>query len=146
MTLSCVGHANPPASRYAWYRILGDQVLAKGPFQNLTFPSVRSQHGGQYYCTASNRLGSQTSAVASLSVLCESIVCRCLRLVLRLFLTFSPVLFLSDPPKNTSVLARPSSVVDAGRPLTLTCISQANPPVDNITWHRLAVDGGSAQS
>jgi len=50
-----------------------------------------------------------------------------------------------DPPKNTSVLARPSSVVDAGRPLTLTCSSQANPAVDNFTWHRLALDGGSVQ-
>ena len=40
------------------------------------------------------------------------------------------------------MLARPSGVVDAGRPLTLTCSSQANPAVDNFTWHRL----GSAQA
>lgn len=53
--------------------------------------------------------------------------------------------FFTDPPKNTSLLARPSSVVDAGRPLTLTCSSQANPAVDNFTWHRLALDGGSVQ-
>ncbi|XP_022609312.1 limbic system-associated membrane protein-like [Seriola dumerili] len=105
---------------YAWYRILGDQVLAKGAVQNLTFLSVRAHHAGQYYCTASNQLGYQTSPAASLTVL--------------------------YPPKNTSVLARPSSVVDAGRPLTLTCSSQANPAVDNFTWHRLALDGGSVQS
>lgn len=55
------------------------------------------------------------------------------------------ILFPADPPKNTSVLARPSSVVDAGRPLTLTCSSQANPAVDNFTWHRLTLDGGSVQ-
>uniref|UniRef100_A0A8D3CCY3 Ig-like domain-containing protein n=1 Tax=Scophthalmus maximus TaxID=52904 RepID=A0A8D3CCY3_SCOMX len=120
VNLSCVCHANPPASRYTWFRILGDQVLAKGTFQNLTFPSVRALHAGQYYCTASNRLGYQTSLVATLTVL--------------------------YPPKNTSVLARPSGVVDAGRPLTLTCSSQANPAVDNFTWHRLAPDGGSVQS
>ncbi|XP_072249429.1 sialic acid-binding Ig-like lectin 10 [Leuresthes tenuis] len=120
VTLNCVSHSNPPPSRYAWYHILGDQVMTKGNFQNLTFPSVRAHHAGQYYCIASNRLGSQTSPVATLTVL--------------------------YPPKNTSVLARPSSVVDAGRPLTLTCSSQANPAVDNFTWHRLAVDGGSVQS
>ncbi|CAB1420301.1 unnamed protein product [Pleuronectes platessa] len=120
VNLSCVSHANPPAYRYAWYRILGEQVLAKGTFQNLTLPSVRAHSAGQYYCTASNRLGYQTSPVATLTVL--------------------------YPPKNTSVLARPSSVVDAGRPLTLTCSSQANPAVDNFTWHRLALDGGSVQS
>ncbi|XP_031588957.2 B-cell receptor CD22 [Oreochromis aureus] len=118
--LSCVSHANPPANRYAWYRIIGDQVIAKGAFQNLTLPSVRAHHAGQYYCRASNGLGYQTSPVATLTVL--------------------------YPPKNTSVLARPSSVVDAGRPLTLTCSSQANPAVDNFTWHRLALDGGAVQS
>ncbi|CAG6015940.1 unnamed protein product [Menidia menidia] len=96
VNLNCVSHSNPPPSRYAWYRILGDQVVTKGNFQNLTFPSVRAHH--------------------------------------------------ADPPKNTSVQARPSSVVDAGRPLTLTCSSQANPAVDNFTWHRLALDGGSVQS
>ncbi|XP_076006322.1 LOW QUALITY PROTEIN: B-cell receptor CD22 [Genypterus blacodes] len=120
VNLSCVNRANPPANRYAWYRILGDQVLAKGTFQNLTFPLVRSHHAGQYYCTVWNPLGYQNSPVATLSVLYA--------------------------PKNTSVLARPSSVVDAGRPLTLTCSSQANPAVDNFTWHRLTLDGGSVQS
>ncbi|AWO96980.1 putative B-cell receptor CD22-like [Scophthalmus maximus] len=69
VNLSCVCHANPPASRHTWFRILGDQVLAKGTFQNLTFPSVRALHAGQYYCTASNRLGYQTSLVATLTVL-----------------------------------------------------------------------------
>uniref|UniRef100_A0A7N6BLM2 Ig-like domain-containing protein n=2 Tax=Anabas testudineus TaxID=64144 RepID=A0A7N6BLM2_ANATE len=59
VNLSCVSHANPAATRYTWYRILGDQVLNKGTVQNLTFPSVRAHHGGQYYCTASNRLGYQ---------------------------------------------------------------------------------------
>ncbi|XP_033958972.1 B-cell receptor CD22 [Pseudochaenichthys georgianus] len=120
LNLSCVCQAHPPASRYAWYRILGDQLLSKGSFQNLTFPSVRAHLAGQYYCTAWNHLGHQTSPVATLSIL--------------------------YPPKNTSVLARPSGVVDAGRPLTLTCSSQANPAVDNFTWHRLALDGGPVQS
>ncbi|KAL3060610.1 hypothetical protein OYC64_015045 [Pagothenia borchgrevinki] len=120
VNLSCVCQAHPPASRYAWYRILGDQLLSKGSLQNLTFPSVRAHLAGQYYCTAWNHLGHQTSPVATLSIL--------------------------YPPKNTSVLARPSGVVDAGRPLTLTCSSQANPAVDNFTWHRLALDGGPVQS
>ncbi|XP_014873554.1 B-cell receptor CD22 isoform X1 [Poecilia latipinna] len=120
VNLSCSSHAQPPPSRYVWYRIIGDQVVPKGHSQNLTFPSVGAQHAGQYYCIASNRLGSQSSLVSSLTVL--------------------------YPPKNTSILARPSSVVDAGRPLTLTCSSQAYPAVDNFTWHRLALDGGTVHS
>ncbi|XP_035984935.1 B-cell receptor CD22-like [Fundulus heteroclitus] len=116
--LSCLSHSYPPPSRYAWYRVVGEQLVAKGNFQNLTFPSVGAQHAGQYYCIASNPLGSQASLVSSLTVL--------------------------YPPKNTSIVARPSSVVDAGRPLTLTCSSQAYPAVDNFTWHRLALDGATA--
>ncbi|XP_028326365.1 B-cell receptor CD22 [Gouania willdenowi] len=120
VNLSCVSAAHPPPSRYTWYHIVGDQVIAKSTFQNLTIPSVRAHHAGHYYCTASNRLGYHSSPVARLTVL--------------------------YPPKNTSVLARPSTVVDAGQPLTLTCSSQAYPAVDNFTWHRLPLDGGSAQS
>ncbi|CAN9514066.1 unnamed protein product [Ophioblennius macclurei] len=120
VNLICVSHANPAPSKYAWYQIRGDEVIAKDAFQNLTFLSVRAKHTGQYYCTASNPLGYQSSPVATLTVL--------------------------YPPKNTSVLARPSSVVEAGQPLTLTCSSQAYPAVDNFTWHRLALDGGSVQS
>uniref|UniRef100_A0A3P9IUC1 B-cell receptor CD22 n=1 Tax=Oryzias latipes TaxID=8090 RepID=A0A3P9IUC1_ORYLA len=120
VNMSCVTFSHPPPSRYSWYRIQGDQLMAKGNFQNLIFPSVHAHHTGQYYCVASNRLGSQTSPVATLTVL--------------------------YPPKNTSILARPSPVVDAGRPLTLTCSSQAYPAVDNFTWHRLTPDGGSTQS
>lgn len=60
-------------------------------------------------------------------------------------LIFYPYILYPDPPKNTSILARPSSVVDAGRPLTLTCASQACPAVDNFTWYRLPVDGGDAR-
>lgn len=57
--------------RYAWYRILLDHVVPKGTSQNLTFPSVRAHHAGQYYCTAWNQLGHQSSIVATLAVLCE---------------------------------------------------------------------------
>ncbi|KAK1895573.1 Sialoadhesin [Dissostichus eleginoides] len=69
VNLSCVCLAHPPASRYAWYRILGDQLLSKGSFQNLTFPSVHAHLAGQYYCSAWNHLGHQTSPVATLSIL-----------------------------------------------------------------------------
>lgn len=57
------------------------------------------------------------------------------------------VLCLSDAPKNTSVLARPSSVIEAGGSLTLTCSSQANPAVENYTWHRInAADSWETRS
>lgn len=65
-------HVVSPVVRYAWYRILADHVLPKETSQNLTFSSVRAHHAGQYYCTAWNQLGYQSSIVATLAVLCES--------------------------------------------------------------------------
>ncbi|KAK2815294.1 hypothetical protein Q7C36_023560 [Tachysurus vachellii] len=111
INLTCISNANPPVKRYAWYKVIGGQPWAKGSSQNLSFTSVHSHHGGQYYCTVWNVLGMGTSLLVTLSVLYA--------------------------PKNTSVLARPSSVIEAGGSLTLTCSSQANPAVENYTWHRI---------
>ncbi|KAL7840245.1 hypothetical protein AOLI_G00255680 [Acnodon oligacanthus] len=121
VNLTCVSNANPPVEKYAWYKVGGGQPWSRGSSQNLTFSSVRSQHGGQFYCTAWNVFGMGTSSSVTLSVLYA--------------------------PKNTSVLARPSSVIEAGASLTLTCSSQANPAVENYTWHRInAADAWETRS
>ncbi|XP_010883367.1 B-cell receptor CD22 isoform X2 [Esox lucius] len=93
--------------------------IKEGDYVNLTCSSkanppvdrVHPQNGGQYFCTAWNQHGHESTPAVTLAVLYA--------------------------PKNTSVLAQPSSVIDAGRPLTLTCNSQANPAVDNYTWFRI---------
>ncbi|MCJ8745420.1 hypothetical protein PDJAM_G00129960 [Pangasius djambal] len=121
VNLTCMSNANPPVKRYAWYKVIGGQPWAKGSSQNLTFTSVHSHHAGQYYCTTWNVLGMGMSPPVTLSVLYA--------------------------PKNTSVLARPSSVIEAGGSLTLTCSSQANPAVENYTWHRInAADAWETRS
>ncbi|KTF97968.1 hypothetical protein cypCar_00032027 [Cyprinus carpio] len=121
VNLTCSSNANPPVQKYTWYKVNGGQPWNKGTAQNLTFPSVRSHHAGQYYCTAWNVFGMGTSPTISLIVLYA--------------------------PKNTSVLARPSTVIEAGSSLTLTCISQANPAVENYTWHRInAADAWETRS
>ncbi|KAK7158214.1 hypothetical protein R3I93_009423 [Phoxinus phoxinus] len=111
VNLTCSCNANPPVEQYSWYKVNGGQPWTRGAAQNLTFLSVRSHHAGQYYCSAWNVFGMETSATISLSVFYA--------------------------PKNTSVLAQPSPVIEAGSSLTLTCSSQANPAVENYTWHRI---------
>ncbi|KAJ8384490.1 hypothetical protein AAFF_G00205110 [Aldrovandia affinis] len=111
VNLTCSSNANPPVERYAWYQISGARSWKKGSLQNLTFLNVRAQHGGQYYCTVWNPYGQETSAAVTL-----------------------PVLYA---PKNTSVSALPSSEIEAGGSVTLTCSSNANPAVENYTWFRI---------
>lgn len=71
VNLTCISNANPLVKRYAWYKVIGGQPWAKGSSQNLTFTSVRSHHGGQYYCTVWNVLGMGMSPPVTLSVLCK---------------------------------------------------------------------------
>ncbi|KAG9335394.1 hypothetical protein JZ751_004715, partial [Albula glossodonta] len=73
VNLTCSSDANPPVDRYTWYQISGDRSWKKGSMQNLTFPIIRAQHGGQYYCTVWSPYGQDTSAPITLPVLCECV-------------------------------------------------------------------------
>ena len=42
-----------------------------------------------------------------------------------------------DTPKNTTVFTTPSGVITKGSSVTLTCSSDANPPVENYTWFKV---------
>ncbi|XP_064176015.1 B-cell receptor CD22-like, partial [Anguilla rostrata] len=52
----------------------------------------------------------------------------------------SPAVNVKYAPKNTSVSVIPSGEIVEGSSVTLTCSSDANPPVQNYTWYR---KGGS---
>uniref|UniRef100_A0A665TNA8 Ig-like domain-containing protein n=1 Tax=Echeneis naucrates TaxID=173247 RepID=A0A665TNA8_ECHNA len=60
VTLTCSSDAAPPVESFAWFKGTGQSsCVFLGEFS--------THHAGQYYCTVSNRLGYQTSPVATLT-------------------------------------------------------------------------------
>ena len=54
--------------------------------------------------------------------------------LLLLFIKIKLAHILTDKPKNVSVSISPGEIVE-GSSVTLTCSSDANPPVHNYTWY-----------
>ncbi len=62
ITLICSSHANPPVENYTWFKI-GDDIMYVGHQ-----PVFLSGDGGQYFCSATNKHGSQNSSVVTLKI------------------------------------------------------------------------------
>ncbi|XP_016137535.1 B-cell receptor CD22 [Sinocyclocheilus grahami] len=121
VTLTCSSDGAPPAESFTWFKEGESGSLPDSFKPELRLWSLDYRDHGEYFCVARNPLGTDRSRPLLLNV------------------TYAP--------KNTSVLARPSTVIEAGSSLTLTCISQANPAVENYTWHRInAADAWETRS
>ncbi|XP_066559249.1 B-cell receptor CD22 isoform X2 [Amia ocellicauda] len=110
VTLTCSSNANPPVQRYTWFNSSGDAVWEKGSGQSFTIVETSSVDSGQYYCEAHNRIGAHHSQAVTVDV--------------------------QYAPKNTSLSISPSGKIVEGSPYTLTCSSNANPPVQRYTWFK----------
>ncbi|KAK7150028.1 hypothetical protein R3I94_009368 [Phoxinus phoxinus] len=109
VTLSCSSDANPPVLNYTWYRDTEEPLKPVPSGPNLTISNTDPTHSGRYVCTAQNEHGAQNASV---------------------------MLDVQYAPKNTSAHVNASGVVLEGRSVTLSCSSDANPPVLNYTWYR----------
>ncbi|XP_039516570.1 B-cell receptor CD22-like isoform X2 [Pimephales promelas] len=109
VTLSCSSDANPPVLNYTWYRDTEEPLKPVQSGQNLTISNTDPTHSGRYVCTAQNEQGTQNASV---------------------------MLDVQYAPKNTSAHVTGSGFVVEGRSVTLSCSSDANPPVLNYTWYR----------
>ncbi|KAK3509534.1 hypothetical protein QTP70_001182, partial [Hemibagrus guttatus] len=110
VTLSCSSDANPPVLSYSWFKqsAAADTLLTTG--QNYSISNISSQHSGLYYCTAHNQLGHHDSTPTHLDVLYS--------------------------PKNTRAVVLPSGDTVEGDSVTLSCSSDANPPVLSYSWFK----------
>ncbi|XP_062389890.1 B-cell receptor CD22-like [Sardina pilchardus] len=87
--------------------------IGEGQTYNITY--ISTEHSGLYYCKAENRHGASDSRATYLDV--------------------------HYSPRNTSASLSPSGDLHEGDSVTLTCSSDANPPVHNYTWYRKTGDG-----
>ncbi|XP_041959442.1 B-cell receptor CD22-like [Alosa sapidissima] len=108
VTLTCSSDANPPPHTYSWYK--GRAQLSYRQ-KMLTFSNVHSEDSGNYSCQATNTYGSNASPNTEIHVL---------------YGPRTPVVVI-DPPGN----------ITEGSRVTLTCSSDANPPVESYTWFKV---------
>ncbi|XP_071032205.1 Fc receptor-like protein 5 isoform X2 [Oncorhynchus clarkii lewisi] len=107
VTLTCSSDANPPVDKYTWYKKNVTSPKASG--QSYSITNIISEDRGEYYCEAENKYGRLNSSSVSVDV--------------------------QYGPKITSVSVSPSGEIVEGSSVTLTCSSDANPPVDKYTWY-----------
>ncbi|KAI5616017.1 B-cell receptor CD22-like [Silurus asotus] len=108
VTLSCSSDANPPVETYSWFKREAPDIQLTTD-QIYSISNLDSHHSGLYYCTAQNQLGRHDSTPVHLDVL-----------------------YL---PKTTAVVLSSGETVE-GDSVTLSCSSDANPPVQTYSWFK----------
>ncbi|KAJ8362494.1 hypothetical protein AAFF_G00372000 [Aldrovandia affinis] len=110
VTLTCSSNANPPVQRYTWFKNSRAITSWRGSEQSYTIKDIKPSDSGEYYCEAVNGVGRGWSPHIPIKV--------------------------QYPPKSTSVSVSPSGEIVEGGSVTLTCSSNANPPVQRYTWFK----------
>uniref|UniRef100_A0A673BBD1 Ig-like domain-containing protein n=1 Tax=Sphaeramia orbicularis TaxID=375764 RepID=A0A673BBD1_9TELE len=105
VTLTCTSDANPPVTKYTWYKRGKNQLQSRGEGQQFVLSFINSSDSGSYSCQTENSLG--------LKIL-------------------------------PSVSVSPSGHIVQGSSVTLTCTSDANPPVTKYTWYKEDEDSPKA--
>ncbi|XP_076118340.1 B-cell receptor CD22-like [Alosa pseudoharengus] len=111
VTLTCSSRSDLPVLSYSWFKTGRLTALLQWSTYSITIYPITSTYSGEYYCQTTSVCGHQRSAPVSLQVVYA--------------------------PQNTTVLCSESGVIVKGTSVTLTCSSDANPPVENYTWFKV---------
>ncbi|KAL6471389.1 hypothetical protein MHYP_G00200390 [Metynnis hypsauchen] len=68
LTLTCKAHSEPSVSKYTWEKSFGTDTKSIAQGQKLTMRSLDVSDTGNYFCTASNDLGTNQSASVQIRV------------------------------------------------------------------------------
>uniref|UniRef100_A0A673BEJ4 Ig-like domain-containing protein n=1 Tax=Sphaeramia orbicularis TaxID=375764 RepID=A0A673BEJ4_9TELE len=118
VTLTCTSDANPPVTKYTWYKRGKNQLQSRGEGQQFVLSFINSSDSGSYSCQTENSLGLKMSEYVYINV--------------------------KYPPRLPSVSVSPSGQIVEGSSVTLTCTSDANPPVTKYTWYKEDEDSPKA--
>ena len=66
VTLTCSSEANPPVNAYVWYK--KGSISPVSSERNYVIQNISLEDGGEYYCTATNELGTTNSTIQLITV------------------------------------------------------------------------------
>ncbi|CAJ1062045.1 B-cell receptor CD22-like isoform X1 [Xyrichtys novacula] len=105
--LVCCSPAVTSQTSFRWFKSSSSTPTHKGQVWDIS--DIASDHSGSYYCQIQTREGAKNSTMLHIDV--------------------------KYPPRNTAVSVSPAEDVQGEFPMTLTCSSDANPPVHTYTWY-----------
>lgn len=108
LRLACCSPSADPQARFRWFQSTSSSPRHDGQVWDIG--DATSEDSGSYYCQMQTGDGVQSSTTLAIDV--------------------------EYSPRNTVVSISPAGEPQGGLPVTLTCSSDANPPVHTYTWYR----------
>ncbi|XP_063734814.1 B-cell receptor CD22 isoform X2 [Eleginops maclovinus] len=108
LRLACGSPAAGPQTRFRWYKSTSSILRHTGQVWDIS--EVSPEDSGSYYCQIETGDQVQNSTMLPIDV--------------------------RYSPRNTAVTVSPAGELQKGLPVTLTCSSDANPPVHTYTWYQ----------
>lgn len=107
LRLACCSPAATQQTQFSWYKSKSSSIRHRGAVWSIS--NITSEASGSYYCQIQSGDTETTSTSLQVDV--------------------------QYSPRNTTLSVSPSGDLQDGLPVTVTCSSDANPPVHTYTWY-----------